>query len=297
MFDFIKANPESIDEKRLEYFTLIISCLNVFYTDILDFYELDESYIRSVNNRTFEDHFQVLNNKLEPNPTFDSVFAIFNLIYRALKSSEPRLRTEKYFEYKGEKWVFPTVWKDNLFGTNGFNSPSVKQAIELLQAQSNYAAMVKDLAKNSEDSKNHLFAKYLTEISVMLVKEGEELPLDSVGFKKFMHERMEFFQDIDFQTAIDLEHWFNEYYLSLESDKVNHFYFNSKSPEDMDEVQARNKAANKNKEVSDKTGWHSLYARLIEIGSFFTGKESAIDSVSKAPFTDAVKIISLDNSK
>lgn len=295
VFEFLKNNAEVMDEKKFEYLHYIIVALNSFYVGIIDFYELDSKHAE-INTNEWNNHFSTLSNRIDYEQAEHSIISIFNLTYKAIKDAKPNLRTTDYFEYKGEKFVFPTIWKDVLYGNENFNSPSVKQFIELLQNQANYISSIKDLNKRDINAVNHLFTKYLTDLAYLLLKEGEIVPVNEVECKKFISSRMDFFMDIDLQAAIDIEHWFGQYYESLKKDKENFYYFNS-DPTTVEEQRAYLEAQNKNSDMMKRIGFKSILNRLLELNPFTVSGKSAIEAVLTAPATDAVKIISIDNAK
>lgn len=295
VFEFLKNHSEEMEERKFEYLHYIIVALNSFYTGIVDFYEIDNKHL-NLSSDEWNKHFSTLSNKIDYEQAEHSIISIFNLTYKAIKDTKPTLRTKDYFEYKGERFVFPTIWIDVLFQRENFNSPNVKQFIELLQNQANYIAAIKDLSKRDLKTVEHLYTKYLTDLAYLLLKEGETIPVNEVDCKKFITNRMDFFQDIDLQSAIDIEYYFNQFYESLRKDKENFYYFNS-DPTTKEEQLAYIEAQNKNSDMMKRIGWKSIINRLLEIGSFNVSGKSAIEAVLTAPATDAVKTISIDNAK
>ena len=209
----------------------------------------------------------------------------------------------------------PTKWLYTSLYSNGFNClfgqsehlvfflsqkpylHSFKQAVEVLQIHNNYISNVSGLNQTDDAHVNSNFTKYLSELSVLLVKEGEKIPTDETEFKKFMADRMEFWKDIDLQTAVNIEAWFENYYKWLETDPENFYYFNNKDPQTKEEAEAMNKARAYNREIYQKIGAKSIVSRLIEIGTFNGLGRTNMESANEAPFTDAVKAISIENSK
>ena len=298
LFEFLKENSDTIEAKKGEYILHLIRCLKVFFGDLVDFFELDGSYVDNVNDKALEQHFQVLKGEFDRSQAFDSLSGIFNLIYHAIKNTKPTIREGQVeFIYKEQSFCFPEIWRDSIFNKVNFKSPSVKQAIEILQVQSNYSQVVKEMNRSDVKLTGWMFTKYLSEMAILLLKPGEVLPTDETAFKMHMTERMSFFEDIDLQTALDVEHWFEQYYASLKEDKENWYYFNNKEPEGPEELEAQEKAKRKNKDASLRIGWKSMIRRLLEIGAFRNQSSNDLESVYNAQFTDAVKIISIDNSQ
>ena len=300
LFEWLKLNHDELESKPLEHIVKIIKCLNVFYSGIVDFYELDAKYLEGYDNASIEKHFEVIKVGLNKDQAYSSLMGIFNLIYAALKNTNPKLRDEHTFTYKDESFVFPSIYKDPVFNENQFKSPSVRQAIEILQAQVNYNNYTKELSKTDVKVSEFLYEKFLSELAVLLLKEGETIPTDETEFKKHMNERKMLFQDIDLQSAMDIEFWFDSYYDNLKKDKENYYYFNSSDnndPKNADELSSQMNAKAKNEEVFKRIGFKSMLKRLLEIGAFRGRSTNDLDSVNQAPFTDAVKLVSIDNSQ
>lgn len=298
LIDWLKDNADQLEEKRWQYVILIVKCLKAFYGDIAEFMDLDSKYLENISSKDILEHLSLITEK-DKNITeaYDSLVQIFNLVYRAVNDCKPVLRDTKTIEYKGKRYQMPTIWHDTLWKRTNFESISVKQAIEVLQVQADYAEVIKDLAGDQASATNYLFTKYLSELAILLVPEGKEIPLEETAFKKYMTEQMAEFQDIDLQTAIDIEHWFHQYYESLKADKENHYFFNSKEPTSAEELKAQKMAQAKNEDVIRRIGWKSIINRLVEIGAFNGRAKTSIESVMTAPFTDAVKVVSIDNAK
>lgn len=297
LLDWMKDNADKLEEKRWQHVIHLVNCLKSFYGELVDFMELDQSYLSNISNQDMLDHFSLLTEKdNDIQQAYDSLVQIFNLVYRASMCT-PVLRTEKYFEFQGVKYVTPGIWQDTLFKRTNFESINVKQAIEVLQAQSNYYAMIKDVPKGDERHVNYLFEMYLRQLSILLIEDGKEIPLDETEFKKHMTKQISIFENIDYQTALDIEHWFNQYFESLKTDGENYYFFHSKEPTSLEEIKAQSQAQHKNEDVIRRIGWKSIAGKLIELQSFLGLRKTALESAMSAPFTDAVKVISIDNSK
>ena len=316
LYDWLIVNSEKVLEKDVEYIVLILQCLNTYYDGIVDFFDIDAKIIESVDHKEIQAHLEFISKNINKTQAHDTVIGIFNLIYKAITHAKPRLYEEdntSVIIYKGKEFELPEVWKDKIYGSMNFKSVSVRQAIEVLNIQNQYNSIVSNLLnpKNEkgepiEEGKinrsdpqfaNVMFTKYLSELAILLIEKGHKIPNEESDFKRFLTTQMDFWQDIDLQTAIDIEYWFDKYYESLKEDKENYYYFNNKSPESMEEKKAMDKAALMNKEVFEKIGNKSLLSRLVEIGVFNGREKTNLESVYSAPFTDAVKIISIDNSK
>lgn len=282
LMEFIKNNPETYKQDEVTYLTLICKCLNAVYGDLVDFFELDSDHINT-------------------DQAHEAIVGIYNLTHKALSEVKPTLRNQeqKEFIYNGETFVFPVSWKDKIRSQEQFKSPSVRQAIEVLQIQTNYQNAVKDLESNNPEIAAWVYEKYLTEIAILLLKPEEKIPIGETEFKEFINSRTDFFKDIDLQSAVDIEHWFNQYYESLRVDKENHYYFNGNNdnPENAEELKSMQKAKLKNEEVFRRIGFKGLIRKLLDIGAFSGSGKTDLEAVNEAPFTDAVKLISIDNSQ
>ncbi|MEP7197257.1 MAG: hypothetical protein ABI851_12115 [Saprospiraceae bacterium] len=297
LIEWLKENHEQIESKKWQYIIKLIDCLKAFYGDLVDFFELDSSYIDGISKEDLSDHIEIITGKKQDHVTAtDTLIQIYNMIFNVIKDSKPELRVEKHFFYKGQQYEIPAIWSDTLWNKTNFESVSVKQAIEVLQVQSNYNDVIKDLAKDDKSIANFAFHKYLSEVSLLALKPDEKIPLAETEFKKFMSERIDLFQDIDLQTVLDIENWFEMYYSGLRDDKENYYYFNSKEPGSPEELIAIQKAKKKNEEVQKRIGWKSFISRMVELRSFSGREKTELESVYTAPFTDAVKMVSIDNS-
>ncbi|NOT38542.1 MAG: hypothetical protein HOP11_14315 [Saprospiraceae bacterium] len=302
LFEWLKVNVDNFSQKKGEYLIRLVDCLNVVYGDIVDFFDLKGDYINDIDNEKINQHFETLKGDYNKDEAFDSLMGIFNILYMVIRTTKPELRELDHFVYKGKEFVFPKILKDRLFNDPMFPSPSVKQSIETL----NVMSWLEDI-KNSKDEKiteqvktDNIYHKYLTELSVLLIEKGKKLPTEEAEFNMFIREQRVFFEDIDFQTALDVEFWFENYYDSLRKDRENYYYFNSNeknTPKNGDELTALNRAKAVNDDIFKKIGYKSIINRLLELGAFRGRDKTDIESVNNAPMTDAVKLISIENSQ
>lgn len=299
LFEWIRDHAETIDSHRVEYLVNIINVINTYYDGLVDFFEIESDVIDQITIADINANLEHLVNGIDVPKATGTALGIFNLLLAATRNTTPQIEDgwPQTFEYKGKVFCFPEIWKDKLYNSLNYKSISVKQAIEILQVHNNYITNVKDLQRTDENHVNMTFTKYLSELAILLLQKDETIPTDETEFKQFMAERMDFWQDIDLQTAVNVEAWFENYYEWLKADAENHYYFNSKEPSSKEEVEAMRKASAHNKEVHEKIGSKSIISRLVEIGLFNGRAKTNIESAYTAPFTDAVKAISIENSK
>ena len=298
LFEFIRDNAEQFEARKAQYLIEVIKCLNNYFEGIIDIFECDGSLV-NISPEDFDQHIALLADKIDIDSATNTALGIFNLLLKAVREVRPQIEDQwpNKFEYKDSTFIFPEIWKDKIYNTLNFKSISVKQAVEVLQIHNNYVNNVSGLKETDEAHVNSTFSKYLSELAILLVKEGEKIPTDETEFRQFMAERMEFWQDIDLQTAVNIEAWFESYYEWLKSDPENFYYFNGKDPQTKEEADALTKARAYNKEIYQKIGAKSIISRLVEIGTFNGLERTNLESANVAPFTDAVKAISIENSK
>jgi len=297
LFEFIKDHAEDIESKRVQYLVEVIKCLNNYFDGIIDIFDCDSSLI-DISPEEFNEHIGHLADRIDIDSAITTALGLFNILLKTIRETKPQIEDwPQKIEYKDCTFIFPEIWKDKLYNTLNYKSISVKQAVEVLQIHNNYISNVSGLNQTDDAHVNSTFTKYLSELSVLLVKEGEKIPTDETEFKKFMADRMEFWKDIDLQTAVNIEAWFENYYKWLETDPENFYYFNNKDPQTKEEAEAMNKARAYNREIYQKIGAKSIVSRLIEIGTFNGLGRTNMESANEAPFTDAVKAISIENSK
>lgn len=313
LLDFLKENGGRIDEKKIEYIKKIIECLNVFYEGIADFYELDASYFDNINLDDMSDHFATLNKKYKLDETLDSVISIFNLIYKTIEESQPKINFNDHIEYKGVKYFIPTVWENAITETLEYNSITVRQAIAILEAQAHARAELLRITKEkekhfetsgqTEDQKSAetIFVKAIFEIAVLLVEENEVYPSSDVQFNKHISEKMQTFIDIDLQTVLDIQNWIENYEQYLRNKKENYYYYHmdevEPNIENVNDFKNYTQAKQKNKDIEKNIGFKSILSRILELKIFSGLRKTEIESALEAPYSDAVTHISINNAK
>ena len=144
-FEFRLSNlAEKKDIESHEYIKGIAELLSDFLS--VDFLELD----------TYNSNESLIN----------SMVHLQEQIWNVIANAKPELKTEveNKFVYNGVDYYFPTIWKNETLHKVGYNSISLKQAIELLQVRHNFEKKVKALADNST-LPNFVYSKTLSEIA------------------------------------------------------------------------------------------------------------------------------------
>ncbi len=221
----------------------------------------------------------------------NSMIHLQNQIWDVIVNAKPELKieNENSFSYNGINYLFPTIWKNETLQKIGYNSINLKQGIEILQVRHNFEKSVKDLA-NKNTLPNFLFSKALSEIAILLLKEGEEIPVSEDIFEKWLSNRISEFIDIDYQTALNINHWIESYMTSLRDDIENFYFFDSDEKTNSEDAKHEMISRHKNKAIFDKIGYKSIIQRVAE---HFSSIQEALSS----KFSDAVKLISITNSK
>jgi hypothetical protein len=244
-----------------------------------------------VLEQTLSEYFDTSFLELEINGTsaISAMVTLQNQIWKVIYEAKPELSEGKTIVFKGEEYEMPTIWKNTVLNKIGYNSISLKQAIEVLQVQYNYTKTVK--AHADQDLSSFLFSKALSEIAFLLLKKGEEIPTNEDECERWANQRITELIDIDYQTAININYWFESYMNNLQNDRENFYFFDSDDKTNAEEQKAEMIAASKSKGVFEKIGYKSIIPRVAK---FYNNN---IVEAMKSKFTDAVKLISIENSK
>ena len=148
----------------------------------------------------------------------DTLLTIFANIRGLIVNYEPRLFKEEEctFEYAGETWTFPSVYKDALTSEINFQSISTGEAIEIMEV---IRAWDNNRAKD-EDGSIH-YTSLLKLLAICCRKNGETFPTSDSGIEAFINERVQLFSGVDMQTALDVENWITGWWSALK--KKNDF--------------------------------------------------------------------------
>lgn len=321
LINWLSIYGENITEKKYQYIELLIKAIASFTgCKLSEFLEIDSTYISSINEKDLLEHFNSLSNT-KTNKQFNieelesSLLKIYNLIFDTIHSIQPELKLygeeEFIYEYKNQfgetiktTLSIPTIWVDAITSETNYNSISVKQLIEMLKIRDNYSKIIddeKDKGKTPDITGTWLFSKLIGEISLLCLKkengEVEKIPIDTDQFNKWFSERMKMFENIDYQTAVNIEYWFNSFWDWLKNKPVNNYFFNTKDPVDKYEAEAIQKMKAANEIVFHYVGWKVMLSRLIDINAWQQNGVSTIESVNNAPATEAIELLSIENSK
>lgn len=321
LINWLSLYGENLTEKKYQYIELLIKAISSFTGTKLDeFLEIESTYISSIGDNDLIEHFKELsetkiNKNFDLDQLEDSILKIYNLIFQTIQSIHPELKLygEEEFEYEYKNQFgetikhtlsIPTIWKDAVTSETNYNSISVKQLIEVLKIRDNYSKIIddeKDKGKTPDATGAWVFSRIIGEISLLcLIKENgsvEKIPIDTDKFDKWFTERMKMFENIDYQTAINIEYWFNSFWDWLKNKPVNNYFFNSKDPVDKYEAEAIQKMKAANEIVFHYVGWKIMLNRLIDINAWQSNGVSVIESVNYAPATEAIELLSIENSK
>lgn len=313
LLDFLKEKNGDVEQNKIEYIKKLISCLNVFYDKIADFYEVDASYFNNIDLENISNHFATLNKKYKADEAIDSLTSIYNLIYKVISDAEGKINYSDHLIYKGIKYMIPTVWENAITEILEYNSITVRQAIAVQEAQAKCAEVQLKIAKDkdkeakennlSEDQQNAeaIFVKSIFEISVLLMAEGEIYPSSDQKFDKHIAEKMQTFIDIDYQSVLDIQKWWEGYDTYLKNKKENHYFFNMDHIEptidNRQDFENYTNAKKKNKDIEKNIGYKSILSRILELKIFSGLRQTEIESALEAPYSDAVTHISINNAK
>lgn len=269
-FEFRLSNlAEKKDIESHEYIKGIAELLSDFLS--VDFLELD----------TYNSNESLIN----------SMVHLQEQIWNVIANAKPELKTEveNKFVYNGVDYYFPTIWKNETLHKVGYNSISLKQAIELLQVRHNFEKKVKALADNST-LPNFVYSKTLSEIAILLIKKDEEIPISEDDFEKWLSIRISEFENIDYQTSLNINHWIESYMTSLRDDIENFYFFDSDEKTTTEDAKNEMISKHKNKNIFEKIGYKSIIPRAA---TYYNSIETAM----KSKFSDVVKLMSIENSK
>lgn len=129
---------------------------------------------------------------------------------RRLKLSIKRIKKIKkkrvnsyVFEYKGKEYFIKGSFKDAITQNERFYSLSNAQMTEALEA---WRIFEENQAKDTEGS--FYYSTILNIISCVALQKGETFPTSDEGIQMWLSERVIHFQDIDMQTALDVQAFF-----------------------------------------------------------------------------------------
>lgn len=300
VISFLKKYENELFEKRGEYLILIAKGLSeVLQLDLSELMNLNGLNLLQISYEDIINHVNGFGEKglkgLNKNQLETNLLALWNYFNQVINSADAKGKTS--ITYKDQTFELPKLIQ-TATGREIHKSLTVKQAIEIIQVNNRYHANLKsnpDL-KETETDKSWLFTKYLTEIPLLL--KPNEIPLESQDqFDVWLKGQIVFFSDIDWQTVLILDNWFNDYIEELKKDPENKYFFESAyEARTQEERDAENKARAKGEKIYRNIGMRGIIPALFEMGIFDKPNKSKMESTMNAPFTDAVKYISSSNA-
>lgn len=134
-----------------------------------------------------------------------TVFTLYANIWRTMANyqSHNHTRERYWFEYKGKNYFLQSTYRDAITKQIRFQSLSVAQAIEALEAWRVY-----DQAKSKDDGNKFLFTTILTLIACLALEEGQSFPDTESAIQRWVSERVEHFQDVNMEIALNVRDFF-----------------------------------------------------------------------------------------
>ena len=135
-----------------------------------------------------------------------SLFSLYTNIWRVFKKNKPRHRTEKdfVFEYKGKRWKMPLMLVDII---SQKKIPQDLTTAELVEA----AEVVRlwDMHKKNDIQGSVRFTSILKLVAILARNvKGDTFPSTDSEIEKYISERTFHFQNIDMETALDIQYFF-----------------------------------------------------------------------------------------
>lgn len=301
VISWLKDHEISLYKERAGYLLCIARGISrTFNVDLSFIMNLKGGSLLEINEDDFFSHLEYLqksfkgvNKRQLENSLLDIWAYMANIINQAEHNPMPEV-----IEYKGNQYRMPIVERHPTTGELIHKSISYKQATEAIQVNNLYDNWLSD-NKDSWKTETHsglMFAKYLSEVVLLL--HTDEIPIDEDGFKIWLAQKIDHFQDIDWQTCFWIETWFNGYMKELKENKENTYFFESTfEPRTPEEVKAEAAAKARGKQIFKKVGIKSVTAQLLELNPFQKDGRSKLESIMRASFTQAVNIISTHNAR
>lgn len=299
IISFLKKHEDNLFKNRAGYIIQIAKGLSDFFElDLSVIMNLEGSNLLEVDQADLLEHMETYTKGLKgvnKDQLESNLLKLWNYIANVCLAVDPEVVSE--VEYKGRIYKLPKVEKHPLTGKPIHESISTMQAVEIIQCKNNYEKWLSDQGENPDlfKKKSLLFTRILSEIILLLEPDP---PTDEDVFMMWLNNRVLEFTEIDWQTAYSVQVWFNNYLEELRSYPENTYFFESSyipgSPEERD---AMKKSEWKAKQIYKNVGIKSIYPVLLELNPFQVDGMDKMKSVLKSKFTNAVKILSLHNSK
>lgn len=315
-YDFTNFRiAEWLNKKRKnagEYCMILLKgCSLVFNKDFNDLQLIDGTDILNMDYVYFHEHLEQLasglfkkkrkNREELINSLENSITELWLYIGNLIKETQPNIQT-RTFTYKGVEYGMPSYIMDENGNILSHASISYQQATKCMAINNNYAyqisyALTQDPEiEKSDKNKNFIFKRLVEEVA-MLTWDQNEIPVDTTEFDIQFIKRRKHFEQIDYQSVVNLDYWFQTYMTELETDKRNKYFFESTyAPENMDEALAFEKAKKKGANILYNVGEEALTPRLLETGAFDQPGKSPREALYRSPMTDVVRFTSADNS-
>jgi len=135
----------------------------------------------------------------------NTVFTLYANIWKTIATYKKHVHTgEAYrFLYKGKQYSLKASYRDAITGVMRFESVSVAQGVESLEAWDIYLK-----AMGNDPKKRFLFTTIITLIACLALEEGQQFPDKEKEIQKWVSERTVYFKDIDMETALNVRDFF-----------------------------------------------------------------------------------------
>lgn len=298
VISFLKKHETNLFNNRAGYILTIAKGLSdVLQVDFADILNLKGVDLLSLSELDFMEHLTTLSSKVKgvnQKQIEKSLLAVWNHFSHVVDSAEDSYPEE--IKYKGKYYDFPKHRINPMTGAKVHESLTVQQATQIIQYNNNYSTWFKNhvTEHGSEDDKGLLFTKYISEVAMIL---EDNIPFEDDAFALWMPERLLHWQDIDFQTVHSLSIWFGSFIDELKADPETKYFFESThQASTIEEREAQSKAEALGRKIYQNVGIKTMIPALFEMNAFNNGA-SQLESVMKASFRQATKLISLNNAR
>jgi len=136
---------------------------------------------------------------------FEAIQKLFSGIYYAINQYKKSDATSDYwFNYKGDRYALPTIYRDAITSQERFAAVSTAKAVEVLTKWDVYQNALK---AGTVDS-SFTFSIILLIIATFAEKAGDVFPDNDSDIEKYLSDRVVFFKDIDMQVGLDVLNFF-----------------------------------------------------------------------------------------
>jgi len=225
--------------------------------------------------------------------TSQNLSVIFSNVFKVLAGYKPRHRTEEdcTFEYKGDTWTIPTVYRSTISGQIQFNEVETDRAIQALKTSRLYS-----LNRKNDATGSVWFTTSIRALAILARSEKYPFPFDSDSKAKVYIDRMTmYWKEAPADLVLDVQNWLNGYMGNLENDPDLHYFYNAPDPDDMD-PESLEKVKKANQKRWDRANWDWVRKRIIDSGKFTRPDMTPIHSAAVTPFRDALRLLSMQNA-